>query len=276
MTSVPAAPTVVRTASPSTARAIDDRLALELIQGQGPLTATQLKTLTGLYRPTVADLVERLQDCGLIRVVGEAGAERRGPNARLYKIAADPFLDALAGRLALGVASVAAVLDPGCVVLGGEVGHAGGDALADRVVAHLPAISPLLTEVRASRLGGTAVLHGALPAARNAAQEELFSPEGRGGPASHEPPARRARATSVANASTRMPTGTRRRARAWTPPPGVLCAVPLVTRVHHCRAGRQIIAAVKRRLPHGICPWDMCHVSGWARPCERTHKVSPA
>ncbi|MEU6082358.1 ROK family transcriptional regulator [Streptomyces sp. NPDC047108] len=78
-----------RTASPSTARAINDRLALRLLQTEGPLTAGQLKTLTGLSRPTVADLVERLQGAGLIAVVGEAGAQRRGPNARLYGIVAD-------------------------------------------------------------------------------------------------------------------------------------------------------------------------------------------
>ncbi|MGW7310738.1 ROK family transcriptional regulator, partial [Streptomyces sp. NPDC054835] len=76
-------------ASPSTARAINDRLALRLLQDEGPLTATQLKTLTGLSRPTVADLVERLRGSGLVHVVGEAGAERRGPNAKLYGIVAD-------------------------------------------------------------------------------------------------------------------------------------------------------------------------------------------
>ncbi|NBM19290.1 ROK family transcriptional regulator [Streptomyces sp. GC420] len=436
MTSVPAAPPAVRTASPSTARAINDRLALRLLQERGPLTATQLKALTGLSRPTVADLVERLRVSGLIRVVGESGAERRGPNARLYGIAADraylaaldvrthsvqvlvadllgrtlaeatrpvgtdggaeknggakgkgagkgkgaddaggteeavaqvvallertareagapglhtvgigapglvdpstgelrdtgglpawhrslvavlnerlpatvllenetnlaavaeqrigaardqdtfvllwlghgtgaavvldgslrrgasggageigwlpvpltaalpsathceggfhslagsgaivelaaehgitaavepggvpgaalvraalaavagagagagagasagSFLDTLAERIALGAASVAAVLDPGCVVLGGEIGHAGGGALAARVEARLSAMSPLPTRVRAGSLGGTAVLHGALLAARDAAQDELFSPRG--------------------------------------------------------------------------------------------------
>lgn len=36
------------------------------------------------------------------------------------------FLDALADRLAIGVASVVAILDPGCLVLGGEVGRAAG------------------------------------------------------------------------------------------------------------------------------------------------------
>ncbi|MFE0646496.1 ROK family transcriptional regulator [Streptomyces sp. NPDC058877] len=371
-------------ASPSTARAINDRLALRLLQDEGPLTAAQLKTLTGLSRPTVADLVERLQDSGLVHVVGEAGAERRGPNAKLYGIVADrahlaaldvrtrsvsvtvadllgatlaeatvpvgdeggtapavekavallertakdagadrlhsvvigapglidpttgelrdssglpawhrllvtvlqerlparvlaenetnlaavaelregaardredfvlfwlgqgvgsavvldgrlrrgasggageigflpvpgtsglpsatgcdggfhelacvaavralaathgvdpvealaeghgPFVEALAHRLAVGAAAVVSVLDPGCVVLGGETGHRGGAELAARVGAELAALSPLRTEVRATALGDAAVLRGALLRARDAAQEQLF------------------------------------------------------------------------------------------------------
>ncbi|MFF7332355.1 ROK family transcriptional regulator [Streptomyces sp. NPDC090306] len=76
-------------ASPSTARAINDRLALRLLQQEGPLTAARLKELTGLSRPTVADLVERLAEAGLIAVVGETGERRRGPNARVYGIVAD-------------------------------------------------------------------------------------------------------------------------------------------------------------------------------------------
>lgn len=68
-----------RTASPRTARAINDRLALELLQQEGPLTATQLKELTGLSRPSVSDLVERLGAAGLVEIVGEAGARRRAP-----------------------------------------------------------------------------------------------------------------------------------------------------------------------------------------------------
>lgn len=394
-------------ASPSTARALNDRLALRLLQYEGPLTAGQLKTLTGLSRPTVADLVERLQGSGLIRIVGESGSHRRGPNARVYGIAADHahlaavdvrmdsvrvrtadllgetlgvasmpidagpgttaedqeravrkavamvertvarsgatrlhsvgigapglidpvtgelrptsslpawhrslvdelqerlpaavlvenetnlaataehrhgaardtdtfvmiwlglgvgaavvldgkprrgasggagelgflpvpgtgelpsaascdgglhslvgspavvelaarhgltapthsdeppgaavvrhavatcatspaadrFLDELAQRLALAVAAVAAVLDPGVVVLGAEIGHAGGPALAARVQRHAAPLSPLHTEVRATELGGDAVLRGALLAAQQAAQDALF------------------------------------------------------------------------------------------------------
>ncbi|MEW1549868.1 ROK family transcriptional regulator [Streptomyces tsukubensis] len=388
-------------ASPSTARAINDRLALDLLQREGPLTAGQLKVLTGLSRPTVADLVERLQESGLIRIVGEAGARRRGPNARVYGIAADraqlaaldvrtqgvslvvadllgttlaeaslpiarsmptgpaveraaallertardagvtrlhsvavgvpglidpgtgelresglpgwhrslvaalqerlparivlenetnlaavaeqrsgaardrdtfaflwlghgvgaalfldgrirkgasggageigflpvpgtgglpsasgcdggfhslagsaaigalavehgltapadpetvasavvaeavaagtgragagAFLDALAHRIALGAAAVTSILDPGCVILGGEVGLAGGRELASRVAARLADLNPLPTEVRPGTLGGRAILHGALLTARDRAQEDLFA-----------------------------------------------------------------------------------------------------
>jgi predicted NBD/HSP70 family sugar kinase len=78
-----------RNASPRTARAINDRLALRLLQQEGPLTAGQLKELTGMSRPSVADLVERLRVAGLIEVVGESGEARRGPNARVYGIVAD-------------------------------------------------------------------------------------------------------------------------------------------------------------------------------------------
>ncbi|MEV0692744.1 ROK family transcriptional regulator [Streptomyces sp. NPDC050388] len=393
-------------ASPSTARAINDRNALRLLQQEGPLTAGQLKQLTGLSRPTVADLVERLTAAGLITVVGEAGERRRGPNAKVYGIVAgraqlaaldvrtegvavvvsdlvgavlaeayapiavdagtgpaveravalvertlkeagadrlhtvgigapgliDPasgelrvskglpewhrllvaalqerlpearvslenetnlaalaeqregaargrdtfvllwlghgtgaavildgslrrgasggtgeigflpvpgtpglpsatdcgggfhslaaaaavaelagehgvvaepdtepvaagavraaaarareepasadarFLDALADRVAVGVAAVAALLDPGCVVLGGEIGQAGGTELAARVQDRTARMSPLSTEVRASLLGGGAVLRGALLTARDRAQDELFGP----------------------------------------------------------------------------------------------------
>jgi predicted NBD/HSP70 family sugar kinase len=81
--------TTARTATPSTARAINDRLALDLLLSQGPLTATELRTLTGLSRPTVADLLERLQHGGLVTIVGERGEQRRGPNARVYGLRAD-------------------------------------------------------------------------------------------------------------------------------------------------------------------------------------------
>ncbi|TWV31698.1 ROK family transcriptional regulator, partial [Streptomyces misionensis] len=138
-------------ASPSTARAINDRLALGLLQEQGPLTAGQLKQLTGLSRPTVADLVERLTAAGLVRVVGESGAARRGPNARLYGIVADgAFLAALDVRTD-GVAVLVADL-VGRVLAEASVpvdGDAGTGPAVERVVA---AVERAAKEAGAERL----------------------------------------------------------------------------------------------------------------------------
>ncbi|MEV7324965.1 ROK family protein [Streptomyces sp. NPDC093970] len=115
-------------ASPSTARAINDRLALTLLQREGALTAGQLKQLTGLSRPTVADLVERLTASGLIAVVGESGEQRRGPNARLYGIVADRFclaaLDVRTESVSVLVSDlVGRVLAEGSVPVGPEAGE---------------------------------------------------------------------------------------------------------------------------------------------------------
>ncbi|MFI6351118.1 ROK family transcriptional regulator [Streptomyces sp. NPDC050743] len=125
-------------ASPSTARAINDRLALRLLQQEGPLTAGQLKQLTGLSRPTVADLVERLSAAGLITVVGESGEQRRGPNARLYGIVADrahlAALDVRTGGVFVLVSDlVGRVLAEASVPIGGDTGT--GPAVEQAVAA---------------------------------------------------------------------------------------------------------------------------------------------
>ncbi|MQS09139.1 ROK family protein, partial [Streptomyces alkaliphilus] len=85
------------------------------------------------------------------------------------------FVAELAERVAVGVAAVVAVLDPGCVVLGGEVGRAGGSVLADAVAARLEGLTPLRTEVRAGTVTGSPVLSGGLVTALDAARRELFT-----------------------------------------------------------------------------------------------------
>lgn len=82
-------PTGPRSATPRTARRINDRLAFDLLLANGSLTRTELRRLTGLSGPTVASLVQRLEAAGLVAPVGESGSERRGPNARLYGVVAD-------------------------------------------------------------------------------------------------------------------------------------------------------------------------------------------
>lgn len=124
-----------------------------------------------------AAVAQLATECGIVPERGSdpeaAGAVRTAVSAP-GTAAHMRFLDTLADRVAVGVASVVALLDPGCVVLGGEIGQAGGETLASRVHDRLTAMSPLPVEVRPSTLGGGAVLRGALLTARDHAQDELF------------------------------------------------------------------------------------------------------
>jgi predicted NBD/HSP70 family sugar kinase len=85
------------------------------------------------------------------------------------------FLDDLAQRVAVGVASVCVVLDPGLVVLGGEVGRAGGAALAARVAVGVAAICPARPRVVPTGVPGEPVLRGAMLAAVDQARAALLA-----------------------------------------------------------------------------------------------------
>ena len=71
--------------TPRLLRALNDRAALELLLERGPLTRAQLGELTGLSKVTASQLVERLEERGLVARVGEQ-AGGRGPNAQLYAV----------------------------------------------------------------------------------------------------------------------------------------------------------------------------------------------
>lgn len=88
---------------------------------------------------------------------------------------ADAFLDAFAERLARGIAAVSVVLDPGLVVLGGDVAQAGGTKLAERVQDATARIAPNGTEVGLGRVEGSPVVRGALLHALERARDEVFS-----------------------------------------------------------------------------------------------------
>jgi len=88
---------------------------------------------------------------------------------------AEAFLGELAHRVAVGVASVCVVLDPGLVVLGGEVGRAGGTALADRVAAAVASIWPSRPRVVPTGVPGEPVLRGAMLAAVAQARSALLA-----------------------------------------------------------------------------------------------------
>ncbi len=76
-----------RPGTPSLLRAINDRSALELLLTEGPLTRARLGELTGLSKVTASQLMARLQERGLVEVIGTRSAGR-GPSAELYAVRA--------------------------------------------------------------------------------------------------------------------------------------------------------------------------------------------
>lgn len=105
----------------------------------------------------VVDLAARFGVSGRTASEVVAAAAAGGPPA--------PLLDALAERIAVGLATVVAVLDPPLVVLGGEVARAGGPALRDAVIAAMRATPLLSTTIELSAVTDDPVLLGALAAA---------------------------------------------------------------------------------------------------------------
>ncbi len=86
-----------------------------------------------------------------------------------------PVLDEIARRVALGVVAVCVVLDPSLVVLAGEVGSAGGEALATRVQEQVARIAPVNPRVVVTQVPQDPVLQGALLTALTDTREELFT-----------------------------------------------------------------------------------------------------
>ncbi|TMR40787.1 hypothetical protein [Actinomadura geliboluensis] len=80
----------------------------------------------------------------------------------------------MAAWIAEAAFALVAVLDPGLVVLGGELGRSGGDRLAGLVADRLGALGPAPTDVRASRVEGDAVLRGAVLTALDVVRDAVF------------------------------------------------------------------------------------------------------
>jgi predicted NBD/HSP70 family sugar kinase len=85
------------------------------------------------------------------------------------------FLADLGRRVAVGVAAIAVTLDPQLVVLGGEVGQAGGEALARRVSAEVSRICPVTPDIVPTAVPDAPVLRGALLAAVDQARANLLA-----------------------------------------------------------------------------------------------------
>ncbi len=135
---------------------------------QSLVGANVVRMLAGVFgfaAPTAEEAVRAA-------VRAAAGSASNGSAATVAR--AGEFLGEVARRVALGVASVSVVLDPGLVVLGGNVGLAGGAALADRVAAEVCRIFPASPRVVPTGVTGAPVLRGAMLAAVDQARSDLL------------------------------------------------------------------------------------------------------
>src|SRR5687768_7723537 len=93
--------------TPTMLRGINDRAALNLLIEHGPLSRSQLGELTGLSKPTAAQLLQRLAGIGLVITSGNTQGSP-GPPAQLYAINPDAAyvagLDVTPSRILVAVA----------------------------------------------------------------------------------------------------------------------------------------------------------------------------
>ena len=129
-------------------------------------------------RGTVA-LQELVGGPAVLRLARDHGLTARRPQDAVRLAADHPagpgFLQALAARVATGLATIVAVLDPDLVVVSGPVGRAGGTALRDRVQVELARISPLRPRIAVSAVAANPVLAGAVALALDRCREQVFS-----------------------------------------------------------------------------------------------------
>jgi predicted NBD/HSP70 family sugar kinase len=117
---------------------------------------------------------------GIVRTGRAMGMKGAVTAERIFTAAAAGDATALATvareaeRLAVVVAAVAAIVDPGLVVLGGGIG-ANADVLLPHLQTAVAALTPLRPPVVLSALGADAIVLGAIATALDAARELVFS-----------------------------------------------------------------------------------------------------
>lgn len=125
-------------------------------------------------------VIELAKDSGMSHAGSAAAvidAARAGDPAALQVVAT------IASRLAFCIASIAAVLDPELVILGGGIGTGAGPLLLEPLRRNLAAISPLRPRLGISELGSAAVVDGAVTEALRLVVERIFDVDGPSSPA---------------------------------------------------------------------------------------------
>jgi predicted NBD/HSP70 family sugar kinase len=97
-------PTTSRPGTPALLRVLNDRTALGLLLENGPMTRNELARLSGLSKPTAAEMIRRLEEAELIEVSGESSSGR-GPAAVLYSVLTDRAIGVAIDVQPLGITS---------------------------------------------------------------------------------------------------------------------------------------------------------------------------
>ncbi|MFI6922568.1 ROK family protein [Nonomuraea spiralis] len=120
----------------------------------------------------------------LLRSYGVHGTDFRQAIAKAVRVAegaghkaddAKAGLRDIAARLAVGLAAITSVIDPGLIVLTGGVVLSGGEPLRELVEHELHALTIPRPAVRLSSVEGNPVLAGALDLALDTVRDEVFS-----------------------------------------------------------------------------------------------------
>lgn len=95
--------------TPEWLRTVNDRVALRLLVEHGPLSRSQIRTLSGVSKPTASQMVLRLEQAGMISPVGMTSGPR-GRNAVVYALRPDSITGVALTVDAAGIRAV--VADP--------------------------------------------------------------------------------------------------------------------------------------------------------------------
>lgn len=74
------------TSAPNLMRTVNDSTVFSLLADSGPLSRARIAELTGISKPTVLDIVDRLSRLKMIEIVGQRQDSTPGPRAALYSI----------------------------------------------------------------------------------------------------------------------------------------------------------------------------------------------
>lgn len=141
----------------------------------GDLPVPQSATVVDQKATNLQDLIGGDTIVDIARENGMTGTARDIVAALADHPARAAVLAAIAPRIALGVVPVLAILDPELIVLGGPIGTAGGELLADLVRAEIAGTTPWHPNVTRSTVPEFPVLRGAREALLHQVRQRLLS-----------------------------------------------------------------------------------------------------